>query len=209
MKQLASLLLIIVNFTCLTTIAQIGIGTVNPQEDLHVAGSLRVEGTDDSNSTTALVGVDNDGTLTQLNLGPNLTIINNKLEVKANYLYKIGSKDMTTVPILGNGEVADLDLRIAAGQVNNGASVIHLNNLPQNIKLSGIKNGVDGLHLFLINNHNSRNIQIYNDDTANINSSPQNRIKVLSTISTITGNAAIELLYDGNINRWLVLSLHD
>ena len=208
MKRLVFLIISVYCFVGGTTIAQIGIGTTQPQEYLHVVGTLRVEGTDDMNDTTALIGANDDGTLTSLNIDSSLSIINNTLEVTASYLYDIGSFDMSTITII-SGQAADLDINIGPGEENEGKTVIYLNNLASNIKLTGFQDGVDGLHLFLLNKASTRNIQFLDENTLGNNSTLINRIKVLSNNETISGYGCIEILYDGDSERWLILSIHD
>lgn len=207
MKPITLIFVFLCCFLSASALAQIGIGTTQPQEKLHVEGTLRVEGFDDGNDTTALVGADVDGTLTALNIDNNLTIINNTLELTRSYLFEIGHFDMSTVTIV-SGEVADLELDIEDGYVNDGKTIIYLDNLAANIRLTGIEDGEDGMHLFLYNT-NPRTIQILDESSAGNNSELENRIKVLMTNETITGNGCMELLYDGNSERWLLLSIHD
>lgn len=207
MKPITLIFVFLCCFLSASALAQIGIGTTQPQEKLQVEGTLRVEGFDDGNDTTALVGADVDGTLTALNIDNNLTIINNTLELTRSYLFEIGHFDMSTVTIV-SGEVADLELDIEDGYVNDGKTIIYLDNLTANIRLTGIEDGEDGMHLFLYNT-NPRTIQILDESTAGNNSELENRIKVLMTNETITGNGCMELLYDGNSQRWLLLSIHD
>ncbi len=208
MKQIIILLISICCFVSKTTIAQIGIGTTQPQEYLHVVGTLRVDGTDDANKTNALIGADDDGTLTSLNIDSSLSIINNTLEVTGSYLYDIGYFDMSTATII-SGEIANLDINIGPNEVNEGKSIIYLDNLLANVKLTGIQEGVDGLHLFLINSKSNRNIQFLDETTGGNSSTLENRIKVLANNETISGYGCIEILYDGDSERWLFLSIHD
>ena len=207
MKRLVILNIILFSFIYASTIAQIGIGTTQPQETLHIEGTLIVEGSDNTNSTTALIGADENGTLTSLNIDSSLTINNNTLVITGSYLYEIGYFDMSTVPIV-SGEIADLDLNLAVGEENEGKTIIYLNNLMANVKLTGIQDGVDGLHLFLYNT-SVRNIQFLDEATFGNNSSSQNRVKVLMNNETISGLGCVELLYDGDSQRWLFLSIHD
>ena len=207
MKRLSILNIILFCFIYASTKAQIGIGTTQPQETLHIEGTLIVEGSDNTNSTTALIGADENGTLTSLNIDSSLTINNNTLNVTGSYLYEIGHFDMSTVPIV-SGEIADLDLNLAVGEENEGKTIIYLNNLMANVKLTGIKDGVDGLHLFLYNT-NARNIQFLDETTFSNTSSLENRVKVLMNNETISGLGCVELLYDGDSQKWLFLSIHD
>ncbi len=188
--------------------AQVGIGTTNPQETLHVVGSVRVENSPLTTSAVALVGADDKGTLTTLNIQNTLTINNGKVNVQGNVLYGIGTKDLSGTVYDGNF-IHNLKLNLGPGESNEGMSVVKVYNLPANGKLTGIQDGVDGLHLFFYN-VGTGNIQFM--DESDINSAgslAENRIKVLAGSETISGQGCVELLYDGTSQRWLFLSIHD
>ncbi len=207
MKRLAIFIIILFSFLPTITLAQIGIGTTQPQETLHVVGTLRVEGSDDVNETSALIGADAEGTLTSLNIDSNLSIIENRLEITGSYEYEFGSVDLSTTPIV-SGEIIDLELNLGEGESNEGKTIIYLNNLPANVKLTGIQDGMEGMHIFLYNT-STKNIQFLDESTLGNNSSPKNKIKVLLNNETISGLGCIELLYDGVSQKWLFLSIHD
>lgn len=188
--------------------SQVGIGTTAPQETLDINGTLRVEGSDDTNEATGLIGADNDGTLTTLNIDSSLTLINNTLELTRSYIYDIGIVDISGAPVI-SGELPDLDLLIGPGDVNEGKTVIYVINTPSNVKLTGIQDGVNGLHIFFYHFDATNNIQFLNEDSGGNTSVLTNRIKVLTNSETISGKGCVELIYDGNSERWLFLSVHD
>ena len=188
--------------------SQVGIGTTAPQETLDINGTLRVEGSDDTNEATGLIGADNDGTLTTLNIDSSLTLINNTLELTRSYIYDIGIVDISGAIII-SGELPDLDLLIGPGDVNEGKTVIYVINTPSNVKLTGIQDGVTGLHIFFYHFETTANIQFLNEDSGGNTSVLINRIKVLTNSETISGKGCVELIYDGNSERWLFLSVHD
>ena len=72
--------IIITLFYGATTIAyaQVGINTVDPEESLHVAGTLRVENTGTVTASKVL-GRDAKGTVANIDVGDNVTINNNTL----------------------------------------------------------------------------------------------------------------------------------
>ncbi|WP_442846312.1 hypothetical protein [Leeuwenhoekiella sp. H156] len=159
-------------------------------------------------SAVALVGADDKGTLTTLNIQNTLTINNGKVNVQGNVLYGIGTKDLSGTVYDGNF-IHNLKLNLGPGESNEGMSVVKVYNLPANGKLTGIQDGVDGLHLFFYN-VGTGNIQFM--DESDINSAgslAENRIKVLAGSETISGQGCVELLYDGTSQRWLFLSIHD
>lgn len=188
--------------------AQVGIGTTNPQETLHVVGSVRVESSPSITDPVGLVGADDEGTLTTINIQNTLTLTNGKVNVQGNVLYGIGSQNLSGITYDGNF-IHDLELGLGPGEPNEGMSVVKVYNLPANGKLTGIQDGVDGLHLFFYN-VDTGNIQFMDEsDTDSAGSQPENRIKVLAGSETISGRGCVELLYDGTAQRWLFLSIHD
>ena len=201
------LILIIFTLTYFSTYSQVGIGTVDPQETLHIEGDLIVEGTSNSNSTV-LVGADDEGTLTSLSLANNLSIENNALQLVRSTVYQIGDIDISGI-IINSTYVHDLDLQLGPGEINEGKTVVKIVNAPANFKLTGIQDGVDGMHLFFYH-LGTTTIQFIDQLNSNsLLSLPENRINVLSSSETISGEASVELIYDGITQRWLLLSVHD
>jgi len=189
--------------------AQVGIGTTSPQETLHVQGDLIVEGFSELDNSTALIGADAQGNLTTLNLNNQLVFENNRLQLASSILYGIGTMSLSGLAIGSGNQVHDLDLQLGPGEVNNGKTVVKVSNLPGNIKITGIQDGVDGMHLFFYH-AGTQNIVFLDESNNAANSSlPKNRIKVLAGSETISAEGSVELFYDGAIQRWLFLSIHD
>ena len=188
--------------------AQIGIGTINPQETLHVEGDVIVDGYGVSGSN-ALIGADNEGTLTTLNLGNDLIIENNELTFVRKKTFGIGDMDISGITVVGN-HTHNLDLQLGLGEINEGKTVINVYGTPENIKLTGIQDGTDGMHVFFYHTTESTNVQfIDQSDPNSLSSSPQNRINVLASSEVISGPGCVEMIYDGTSQRWLFLSIHD
>ena len=82
--------------------AQVGIGTVNPQETLHIVGDLIVEGFSNIDNSTSLVGADNEGNLITLNLDNQLTLENNSLYLANSISYGLGDMDLSGISV-GSG----------------------------------------------------------------------------------------------------------
>ena len=202
-------LLLLMVFLTAVTYAQIGIGTINPQETLHVEGDLIVEGFNVSDNSTSLVGADDLGNLTVLNLDNQLTLENNSLQLANNIYYGLGDMDLSGVSIGAGNVTHNLDLQLGPGESNHGKVIVNVYNLPSNIKLTGIQDGTDGQHLFLY--HSGRKTIVFIDemDPKALGSSSFNRIKVLAGSETVSGEGSVEMIYDGDSMRWLFLSIHD
>lgn len=190
-------------------LAQVGIGTTNPKETLHIQGDLIVEGFSDLDNSTSLVGADDEGNLTILNLDNQLTLENNTLQLAGSIYYGIGDMDLGSIVIMPGNYTHNLDLLLGPGEKNEGKVVINIYNLPSNIKLTGIEDGVDGMHLFFYHSETNNIIFIDEANAKALESLPQNRIKVLAGSETISAQGSVEMIYDGASQRWIFLSIHD
>ena len=203
--------LILLLFLLLTIIvqAQVGIGTLNPQETLHIQGDLIVEGFSETENSTSLVGADSEGNLTILNLDNQLTLENNKLQLANSITYGMGEMDLKGISVAPGNLVHNLDLQLGPGELNEGKVVIKVHSLPSNIKLTGIQDGVNGMHLFFYRSDKKNVIFIDEQDAQASSSAPKNRIKVLAGSETVSAYGSVEMIYDGASQRWLFLSIHD
>jgi hypothetical protein len=190
-------------------LAQVGIGTTNPQETLHIEGDLIVEGFSDLDDSTSLVGADDQGNLTVLNLDNQLTLENNTLQLANSIYYGIGDMDMGDLWVVSGNLTHNVDLQLGPGEDNEGKVIINVFNLPSNVKITGIQDGVDGMHLFFYHSETKNIVFIDEADPKASNSLPQNRIKVLASSETISAEGSVELIYDGALQRWIFLSIHD
>ncbi|WP_415376761.1 hypothetical protein [Patiriisocius sp. Uisw_017] len=198
-------------FLCLNGFvqAQVGIGVINPQETLHIQGDLIVEGFNELDNSTSLVGADIDGNLTLLNIDNQLTLENNTLQLASSISYGIGTMDLSGLIVPPGNQVHNMDLQLGQGEANQGKVVIKVFNLPSNIKITGMEDGVDGLHVFFYHSGVQSIMFLDESDTRALSSLPNNRIKVLAGSETISAEGSIELIYDGVLQRWLFLSIHD
>ena len=60
---------------------KVGILTMNPQQELEVAGNVRIDSLNNNIVPTRMVGSDNNGDLTNVNLGEGLSFVNDTLKV--------------------------------------------------------------------------------------------------------------------------------
>lgn len=185
--------------------SQVGINTTTPQETLHVEGTLCV-----SNTTTKtpnkLSGMDANGVLTNVMVGDNLALTGNQLDavipVTASSAYYL----VATIPIPDGApgdEFDDVDLLL--GSTNVDKVVFRLTGRTSNYKITGIDGGIDGRHIVLFNVSTS-NMSV-NDESPN--SLPQNRIITLASNVATSGQGTGELVYDGSLNRWILIGFRD
>lgn len=204
-----SILLLTALFVLRAGMAQIGIGTMAPQETLHVDGDLIVEGYSSVDNSTALIGSDNLGNLTILNLDNNLTLENNKLELSRSIYYSIGDIDLSGLGTTGGNLAHNIDLQLGVGEANQGDIVVNITSLPSNIKITGIQDGTNGQHLFLYNSDTNNIVFLDESDAKSVGSLPENRMKVLAGSETLAGEGSVEFIYDGVFQRWILISIHD
>ena len=127
-------------------IAQVGINTTTSQETLHVAGTVRVESTDQPTILTdKLFGLNPDGTLREVIVGTNLSLKNNVLSARNGFDHSFVSIDLPDLDQHHN-----VDLMIGPGEVNDGKTIIRINRLTQptkDVDLTGFLSGYDGQHV--------------------------------------------------------------
>lgn len=198
-------LFILIIWTALPSKAQVGVGTTDPKEMLHVIGNVRVEGAGEVlEKGSVFVGADDKGNLTTVSLTDKLVMNNSRLELTTRSTYGIGFMDLSATPYV-QSNVNDLDLQLGPGEINQGMTVIKVNNQPSKMFLTGIQDGVNGMHIFIYN-LSTANIKFMDNDAASL---AQNRINCLAGSFEISGRGSVELVYDGVSQRWLVLSIHD
>ena len=192
------ILLLIVQFNY----AQVGIGTTTPQATLHVVGNLRVTNTNNTTTSTDLLGNGSQGDVTSITVGEGLTLSGNELTAKGTgspTKYKIANIPITTTApnqVFDNMNYdlsgANLDIvifRLAAGH---------------NYTISGLSGGTDGRHL-IIYNSNAVNLSINNMSS----SIPANNIDTLGSATATSGVGTIELVYDGALSKWIVINIRN
>ena len=182
-------------------ITQVGINTTSPQETLDINGTLRIQNTNTVNSSK-IIGRDSDGTIGTIDVGDNVTIHNNTIYANGSGQY--GIAPITISSESPNTKINNLDLDLLGDNLYK--TVFRLTGANASFTITGIADGTDGRHIVLLN-INSSNMTLDNQNTA---SSITNRINTLGTPSESTsGRGAIELVYDGNLGRWLVLNVRN
>ena len=202
MKKI-SLILCLLLLVSFPTCAQVGIDTTNPQETLHVNGKIRVTDTDFDVERTmvSVIGVETEGNLNKIPLGPGIVMVKN------NYLIGAGSgyysmKDHTLVTSQ-NIHFDDLGVGLAGDYALK--TVIRFIGQTNSFDITGIEGGFAGKHVILLN-PSSHRMRLLDDS---IDSSFENRILTYGNgpAETLQGQGAIELVYDGY--QWIVLNVRE
>lgn len=198
-------LLYIFVITPMFLFAQVGINTTSPQETLHVEGTLCVTNTS-TKTPTKITGMDSNGTMTDVVVGSNLTLTGNVLS--ANSISASSPTIYLTathkLPVGSPGDKFN-DLDMSIGTSNIDRVVFRLTGRTNNYKITGLHGGTDGRHIVLFNVP-SVNMSLNDEDT---NSLPQNRIITLAANVATSNQGTAELVYDGGLQRWVLIGFRD
>ena len=140
---------------------KVGILTMNPQQELEVAGNVRIDSLNNNIIPTRMVGSDNNGDLTNVNLGEGLSFVNDTLKVDltiidtaiaassitlAGHVTGTGSTNSTVNTTISNnvvtndmltGGISDTKLNTitTTGKVDNSATTATSSNIANTIVL--------------------------------------------------------------------------
>jgi len=186
--------------------SQVGINTTTPQETLHVEGTLCVTNTS-TKTPLKISGLDSNGTLTDVFIGPNLQLTGNVLSANSPTTTSSPTTYLTATVNLPPGspgdEFDDLDMFVAT--LNANKVVFRLTGRGNSYDITGIAGGIDGRHLVLFNVEKV-NMNLNDEDA---NSLPQNRIITLANNLGTSGQGTAELVYDGTLQRWVLIGFRD
>lgn len=192
-----SLLLFILFTSIFTLQAQVGIGTTSPTETLHVNGSARITVTNKPEViTNKLTGTNTDGTIRDIEVGENLVLKDNVLSAHGAFRYDFGTVKFNS------DTVKNADLLIGPGEVNEHKTIIRIYNTVGDIDLTGISDGTDGKHIWLYPQDGE--LELKNNDAS---SSLINHIEA-NDKSAAKQYAMIELVYDGERKKWIIMQHH-
>ncbi len=182
-------------FASFSIFAQVGIGTTDPQETLHVNGTLRITNTDQGTVTSSkLGGLNEDGTFREVEIGGNLKLKNNVLSIKNTTDHSFGS---IILPVKTNH---DVDLLIGDGELNEDKSIIRIYNLLLGeSKLTGIKAGYDGQSVWLYPQDGKLKLQANDNNSLSVNQIESNNK------SGAKQYGMINIVYDGTRQKWIIM----
>lgn len=183
--------------------SQVGINTTTPQETLHVEGTLRVTNTT-TKTADKISGLDANGTVAGVTVGQNLELTGNVLSSTATgsaYYF------VATISLPGGTSGQDynnLNLDLLGGNISK--TLFRLTDRTAGYNITGISGGTDGRHIVLFNVSTS-NLKIYDEDTRSL---ANNRIITLNNgFVNTSGQGTAELVYDGSLNRWILIGFRD
>lgn len=87
---------------------------------------------------------------------------------------------------------------------NDNVVIFRLVGAVNNFTISAIKGGTEGRHIILYNASNV-NMKIAHL----VSSSPENQIDTLGSSTATSGIGTIELVYDGVLQKWIVVNIRD
>lgn len=191
-------------FLCLIptlALSQVGINTTNPLETLHVNGTVRIDNVT-STTATQLIGAGSSGTINNVVVGTNLELSGGTLSAFGSANFGITSVAITDGPV--NEQFHNVDLGVNGA--NQDKTVFRLTGRTASYRFTGIAGGTDGRHIILLNIPTS-NFRLENEDASSI---AANRIITLSGgFESTSGQGSAELVYDGTLQRWLLISLRN
>jgi len=186
--------------------SQVGINTTTPLETLHVEGTLCVTNTS-TKTPLKISGLDTKGTLTDVLLGANLQLTGNVLSANTSTSTSSPTRYLSATVNLPTGSPGDEfdDLDISLSILNANKVLIRLEGRSFNYKITGISGGTDGRHLILFNVE-AVNMNLNNKDTSSL---AQNRIITLANNLLTSGQGTAELVYDGVLQRWVLIGFRN
>ena len=196
MKNLAPLFIALL--FAVQAFSQVGINTTEPTATLDVDGNIRIRKMNSSftNSVAVtIVGMDEDGNFVLIDVDENIILEDNKLRA-VERRYRFASVDAI------GGTQNNMDLLILPGEPNDDKKIVRIyapENLRASIVITGILAGEDGQTIWLYAQDGS--IRLVGNDNG---SDPENQFMISGQI-TIQQYEMIQVMYDTNIQKWVVM----
>ncbi|GER59967.1 hypothetical protein [Patiriisocius marinus] len=186
--------------------AQVGINTSDPQATLDVNGSVRIQKRSmDHGQAVRLLGVDEQGVILELDMDENIYIEGDKVK------YSDRKAGVNQVSLIGITLLDNLAGIIWPGATGDGKAIVRLTVLLGDVELTGIDmsaftSPMDA-HGYTLSLYSvSGEVKIKNQDNGSIT---RNQF-ILGGGSDITIKQyeMIKLMYDGILEKWIVMSKH-
>jgi len=178
-------------------IAQVGIGTTDPQATLHVAGTLQVDDTNPG-SAVKLTGIDASGVISEISFGSNINLTAGVLSTSG------GSGDHTkeTIALIDetfNDDEDDFDWDLDLGGANDDVTVfiIRRGGGDDKLNVNSILGGTEGRRIRIINDSN-KDIEFFEDDT---NGSSGNNIYIYNSTGKLKKYGSCLLIYSTDVSE--------
>ena len=113
--------------------------------------------------------------------------------------------EIVTIDMVHNNnfDYHNLDLELGSGEANENVTIFKLNNVnSNNYHITGIAGGTAGKRIILYDS-SSQTLTVDDDDNGSL---AANRILTLGN-ATLANEGTVELVYDGDANRWIVINL--
>ena len=189
------------------TLAQVGIGTTTPEETLHVEGTMRITNTK-TTIPAKIGGLNDSGTVNEIIVGDNLSLDGNRLNAIIPNTTNSGASTygITTINMPNNSVNEKFDnLDLGLNSTNSDKILFKLEGRTANYRITGIAGGTDGRKIILVNISTS-NLRFMDE---NSNSQAANRLTILSNNIATSGQGTAEFIYDGGLQRWILVKFRD
>jgi hypothetical protein len=199
-------LLILVLFfpLCVLQAQRVGINTTSPQATLHIGGNFKFT-PKTSIDATRLVAVTATGAVKEFALGANFLIVDGTLvvdEALDENIFLVGDVDQSGTPSLGQYDNYDIGIQ----QANASNTIIRVTGETSGYNVTGFQNGYHG-RIFYFYNAQSVNATFMNRDNA---SDFANQIHTGSGGNVnIVGQGVAEFIYDGDIQKWILINVRN
>lgn len=202
MKKLILLLLLIP--LCALQAQRVGINTTDPQATLHVGGDLKFI-PKASIDATRLIGVTPTGAVREFALGDNFTIIDGTIEVDETIeenIFLVGDVDQTGTA--NSGQYDNYEIGIQNSNASN--TIIRFTGETSGYTVTGFANGYHGRIFYL---YNAQNVNVVFNDKNNASAAENQIITGSGANVGIANQGVAEFIYDGGIEKWILINVRN
>ena len=189
---------------CVLQAQRVGINTILPQATLHIGGNSKFT-PKTSIDATRLVAVTATGAVKEFALSDNFVIVGGSLEVDEaidENVFLVGNVDQSGTSGMGNYDNYDIGIQ----QANASNTIIRITGETSGYNVTGFQNGYHG-RIFYFYNAQSANVTFKNRNNA---SDFENQIHTGSGGNVgISGQGVAEFIYDGDIQKWILINVRN